>query len=210
MLRVASRLRGALLGGLLLAASCTPASSLRAVTPRPTSLAPGVFLVAARTLGDPNFAATVVLLIEYNPHGALGLVINRPTRFGIGEAIPELEGSAGSEGPVYFGGPVLPHRLLFAIGGESRPEGMQRVIEGVHVGGRLEALRAALGASASEARVYSGHSGWGPGQLDAEIARHDWYVVTADAGSVFSAAPDDLWPRLISVGEAIWAHASPP
>src|SRR5947209_3234689 len=72
----------------------------------------GQLLVAGPTLLDPNFWRTVVLIIEHNEEGALGLVLNRPSETTAGEAVPELEPVVDLDDPVFVGGPVQPSSVI--------------------------------------------------------------------------------------------------
>lgn len=155
----------------------------------------GTFLVAARTLRDPNFARTVVLLIDHDAQGAFGLIIDRPTPHNMAELWPEITGLEVH--PVYIGGPVFPNRLLFLLRSEGPPRGMRRVIRGVHLGSDELILKRVIARGEEPFRVFAGYSGWAPGQLDNEIARGDWYLVPAERRYIFHPRPDEIWSELI-------------
>ncbi|UCF98549.1 MAG: YqgE/AlgH family protein [Spirochaetaceae bacterium] len=155
----------------------------------------GTFLVAARTLQDPNFAQTVVFLIDYDAQGAFGLIIDRPTRHTMAELWPEIAGLDAHS--VYFGGPVFPNRLLFLLRSDGAPEGMRQVIPGVHLGSDELILKRIIASGEDEFRVYAGYSGWAPGQLDNEIARGDWHIIPAERRFIFDPRPAEVWKELI-------------
>jgi putative transcriptional regulator len=144
---------------------------------------------------DPNFARTVVLLIDYDRDGAFGLIIDRPTRHTLAELWPEIVGL--EDDSVYFGGPVFPNRLLFMLRSKDAPLGMRQVIPGVHLGSDELILKLIIAKGEEEFRTYAGYSGWGPGQLDNEIARGDWHVIPAERRFIFDPDPAGVWEELI-------------
>ncbi|MEM7355662.1 MAG: YqgE/AlgH family protein [Acidobacteriota bacterium] len=159
--------------------------------------AKGVFLVAGRDLRDPNFARTVVLLVAYGPDGAAGVIVNRPLETTLGDALPELEKADEPSPALYFGGPVEPRRIWMLLRSEDQPDGTESVLEDVYVSSRSSVLEHLLGEEEKNFRVYSGFAGWAPEQLDWEIERGSWWLIEADADSIFTEDPSDLWQRLI-------------
>jgi putative transcriptional regulator len=155
----------------------------------------GTFLIAARGMRDPNFAQTVVLLIEYDDQGAFGLIINRPTRYTLDELWPEIAGLEVHS--VYLGGPVFPNRLLFLLRSDDVPQEMRQVLPGVHLGSDELTLKRIIAAGEGEFRTYAGYSGWAPGQLEAEIARGDWHLLPAERRFIFDPRPAEIWKQLI-------------
>ena len=170
----------------------------------------GMFLLAAPRLRDPRFAQTVVLLLEYDRTGALGLVINRPTEASLHDVLatplPNSEGHA-----VFAGGPVELPRLIALLRSPVAVDGAERLFGDVHASGSLDTLRRMLerDGQAADVHVYLGYAGWAPGQLDAEIARGDWIVTPADAESVFDTPPGDVWPDLMRRNAGRWVRAGP-
>ena len=170
----------------------------------------GMFLLAAPRLRDPRFAQTVVLLLEYDRTGALGLVINRPTEASLHDVLatplPNSEGHA-----VFAGGPVELRRLIALLRSPVAVEGAERLFGDVHASGSMDTLRRMLerDGHAADVQAYLGYAGWAPGQLDAEIARGDWIVAPADAGSVFDTPPVDVWPNLMRRNAGRWVRAGP-
>jgi putative transcriptional regulator len=169
----------------------------------------GVFIVASRNLLDPNFSQTVVVLIEYSSEGAVGLIINRQTDIRLSKVLPDMKALRKRKDTVFVGGPVGVDQLLILVRSGSKPEDSYQVIEDVYLCSSLDVLGdiARRKASGGEFRAYAGYSGWSPGQLDSEVARGDWYVITADTESIFSQAPEDIWPRLIERSTAQWTKA---
>lgn len=175
---------------------------------REEDLAKGKFLIAARHLMDPNFSKTVVLLIDYGTHGTLGLIINRPSPVRLSSVLPDIEALGKREDTVFMGGPVAINRFLMLVRTGSQPEESHHVFEDVYVSSSRAVLRRVLESeeAAGRFRVFAGHSGWAPGQLENEVSRGDWYILRADAQTVFDKAPSEIWPELIYRGTAQWVR----
>ena len=175
-----------------------------------TELAQGKFLIAGRDLNDPNFSETVVLLVDYNQRGALGLVINRPTEVKLSTVLPEIEGVQERTDTVYMGGPVARGQMLLLIRSGSQPQEAHLVFADTYVSSSRAVLQRMVGgAEAGEKfRVYAGYAGWAPGQLDQEVARGDWYILQADAETIFDKAASEIWPELIRRGSVQWTRSS--
>ena len=168
----------------------------------------GMFLVAAPALRDPNFARTVVLLLEYDETGALGLVINRPTEASLRDVL-ETPLPNSEDHTVFAGGPVEFRRLIALLRSPVAVDGAERLFGDVHASGRMDTLRRALerDGHAADVHAYLGYAGWSPGQLDAEISRGDWIVTPADAESVFDTPPGDIWRNLMRRNTGRWVRA---
>ena len=168
----------------------------------------GMFLVAAPTLRDPNFARTVVLLLEYDETGALGLVINRPTEASLHDVlVTPLPNS--EDHTVFAGGPVEFRRLIALLRSPVAVDGAERLFGDVHASASMDTLRRVLerDVRAADVHAYLGYAGWSPGQLDAEIARGDWIVTPADAESIFDTPPGDVWRKLMRRNAGRWVRA---
>ena len=176
-----------------------------AVAAPPPGLAAGKFLVASRDLGDPNFAETVVLLAQYDKKGAMGLVINRPTRLPMSRVLEGMP-TAGKRGdPVFLGGPVTVTGVLALLRSRSKPDRAQPVFQDVYLLNEAASLEKAIGENipASKFRVYLGYAGWGAGQLEREIDLGAWHIFDADGDLVFDPDPRSVWDRLISRTEDV-------
>jgi putative transcriptional regulator len=157
----------------------------------------GHLLIAGPSLADPNFWRTVVLMVEHNDDGALGLVLNRPAETTVGEAVPQLADLADPDDEVLIGGPVQPSAVIVLADFEDPDEAALISFESVGVlasGSPLDEL----GAGVSRARVFAGHAGWGPGQLDDELERGDWILEPATYDDAFANDPRELWPSVLS------------
>jgi putative transcriptional regulator len=168
----------------------------------------GRLLVATPALGDSNFERSVVLVLDHDEDGALGVVINRPTPLEVAEVLPFWQPLATEPGVLFQGGPVaLDSALGLALGpgdGEEEPLGWRRVVGRVGLVD-LDAPPEVLAAEVSRLRIFAGYAGWGAGQLEDELAEGAWYVVDArfgglagdDPGDPFTSAPEDLWRAVL-------------
>jgi putative transcriptional regulator len=155
-------------------------------------------LLSMPQLQDPNFAQTVVLLVEYNADGAFGLVINRPTEVAASEMIqmqPPIEPGNGL--PLWIGGPVEPQRG-WILTAEEPPSEFRTIRDGLYLSTSPALLRYVLETQpAPRARVLAGYAGWGPGQLDEELAQSAWLMGGVDLDVVFEVEPSRMWETAI-------------
>jgi putative transcriptional regulator len=160
----------------------------------------GVFLVATHRLIDPRFSRSVILLTRYGPQGAMGVIVNRPTEHRLSDLLPEIEALEGRGDRLFFGGPVSVNAivLLLESAKEVELEHTERVFDDVYLSGNPEAFALIAGRKKENPAIrgYAGYAGWGPGQLEAEIARKDWSIVRADASTIFRKEPSTLWKEL--------------
>jgi putative transcriptional regulator len=157
----------------------------------------GRLLVASPMLGDPNFARTVVLMLAHNDDGALGLVLNRPSEVEVGAVLPEGWSEVAPQPQVLFvGGPVAPDSVigLARVAGEG--EGYVPMSAGLATVD-LERTPDSIGHGVSVSRIFAGHAGWGPGQLEGELMVPGWIVVDAEDGDAFTDDPDGLWRAVL-------------
>ena len=178
-----------------------------------TPLGKGIFLVAKPSLRDPNFRQTVVLLCEYGPDGALGVVINRPTEISITEVLPQVPILESQCHMVFSGGPVQRNHLLILYRMPDGPEDTHHVFDGVFLGGNMEALKGILQdpQSPNNFRAFMGYSGWAPGQLENEMETGSWITLPADTKMVFEKKQPDLWPEILrSLGGQYTLYAEMP
>ena len=170
-------------------------------------LAQGKFLVAADHLRDPNFSETVIYLVAHSAHGAMGVVINRPTDIHLARALPHLEDQPHAKDVIYAGGPVgRSHMLVLIRSNTLSLENTLPVTEEISASSDLENLALLAKEAAAQFRVHAGYAGWSPGQLDNEVARGDWHVRPGDAETLFDTEPQSLWPALIQRGTIEWTR----
>jgi putative transcriptional regulator len=155
----------------------------------------GSFLIANASLKDSNFARSVVLMLVHDENGATGVVVNRSVKV---EGVPF---------PVYVGGPVESPGVILVHGhpqwgagdteGETRP-GHSEVASGIYIGDAA-CFKRATESNAKEllrVRVFRNYSGWGPGQLEGELAENAWSIAAANAVILFDTPIDEIWLRL--------------
>jgi putative transcriptional regulator len=159
------------------------------------SSARGQLLIAGPTLQDPNFWRTVVLVVEHSDAGALGLVLNRPSDSTVGEAVPELLTLTDADDEVHVGGPVGQSAVMVLADFEDPDDAALIAFDSVGV---LGVSTDQLGATVRRARIFAGHSGWGPGQLDGELERGDWILEPARYSDAFGPRATDLWPDVLA------------
>lgn len=160
----------------------------------------GRLLIAGPTLQDPNFVRTVVLVGEHNDDGALGVVLNRPSDTTVGEAVPDLDNLVDAEDPVHVGGPVQPSAVL-VLAQYEEPEGAPQLVTGdvgfLALEDEEEQVIDHDDVALRRARVFAGYAGWGPGQLEDELARDDWIVAESVTADVFDEDAPTLWSRVL-------------
>jgi len=158
----------------------------------------GRLLISEPFLPDPNFERTVVLLCEHNEEGSFGFVLNKPSVLKIGEV---MENIFDLDEIVYIGGPVQQDTLHFI----HRKEPLDKAVEirdGIHWGGSFEDLILCVNAKQianTDIRFFLGYSGWGPGQLDAELEENSWIVcdfVTDEL--LFDTEPNLMWKKAMA------------
>jgi putative transcriptional regulator len=159
-----------------------------------TTLAPG-FLIAVPQLLDPNFSQAVVLLLQQNDDGALGLVINRESPILLKDLCRDHEiAYAGDPAKrVRVGGPVQPEQgLVLYDAGIDDPEGRE-VLDGLQVSASTKTLSRLCGDRGIRFHCFSGYAGWAPGQLEREIGEGSWILAPVDPQLVLDTPPDALW-----------------
>ncbi len=159
----------------------------------------GAVLVASPLLADANFAKSVVFLLEHGERGSMGLIINRPLPERLGDIWAEVPPGLAPAAIAADGGPVGRTGGLILHGCTDLP-GCQELVPGLAAGGAIEAIAARFpqGPSRLGPRLFLGHSGWGAGQLDAELTQGSWilrhgrldWVLRPDHG-------EGLWQQLI-------------
>jgi putative transcriptional regulator len=155
----------------------------------------GNLLVSSGGLYDPNFRHTVVLIGEHNEDGALGVVLNRALNVTVQKTLPTLVDLVPPDAPLFQGGPVQPASPVL-LAEFARPELADILIFG-SVGFLVGEVSADVEPSILRARVFAGYSGWGPGQLEAEMDVDSWIIEPARDDDVFTDAPDLLWSAVL-------------
>jgi putative transcriptional regulator len=154
----------------------------------------GRLVVASPVLGDPNFDRTVVLMLEHNEEGALGLVLNRPSEVEVDQPLSDWRRFAAHPPVVFVGGPVSRESVIglarlndAGLGDRWQPVApptgvIDLTVDADEVGGAID-----------DVRIFSGYAGWAPEQLEGEIEEGAWFVVDTMPSDPFTAEPDNLW-----------------
>jgi putative transcriptional regulator len=157
----------------------------------------GQLLIASPAIMDPHFRQAVVLLAEHTEEGAMGVVLNREADVTVGEAVPELAPLAGDDAPVHVGGPVSDNAVTVLAEFSDPERAALLVAEDLGFIPADVEDGEALAAAVRRARVYAGHAGWGPGQLEAEMEEESWIVEPPTREDVFCDDPDELWSSVL-------------
>lgn len=164
------------------------------------SLAPSL-LLAMPDLQDPNFRRAVVLLVHHDEEGTFGVVLNRTTEILAPQLCDsiEIEWRGDPEAEVHWGGPVQPQTGWVLYEGETGAgeEDVRRVAAGLNFAGSLDVLRQVASLPPERLRVMLGYAGWGPGQLEAELADGAWLVAPVDAPTVFDIESEEMWDHVV-------------
>jgi putative transcriptional regulator len=164
-----------------------------------SSLAPAL-LLSMPQLVDPNFHKSVVLLCEHAAEGAFGLVVNRPSDIAAADAVrlePPLQHA--NDLPLLIGGPVEPHRGWILTGRPPEQEEYRGLGAGLFLSASPLLLRRVLTARPMPPRtvVLAGYAGWGPGQLDAELAESSWLIMPVELDLIFEIPSAASWEMAI-------------
>ena len=177
----------------------------------PADLGAGKLLVASRDLPDPSFAKTVILLVQYDEDGVVGLILNRRSKVPVSRVLDEVAGAKQRPDPVYAGGPVGRTEVL-ALVRARRPSGDAKHVFGdIFVVSTKEAMEKTFAgaADADTVHVYLGYSGWTAPQLEHELDLGAWYIFPGSAKAVFDSDPASLWDRFIRETELRIASRGP-
>ncbi len=156
----------------------------------------GQLLIAGPDLLDPNFRRSVILVGEHGEEGAMGVILNRPSPVTVADAVPPLAELVGEWELVHVGGPVQPQAIVVLGDFEDAAEAGALVLGSIgFLPGEIET--AADIASLTRARVFAGYAGWGPRQLEDEIAEGAWILTPAVPEDIFTDDPDHLWSAVL-------------
>ena len=161
-------------------------------------LAAGKILVARRSLADPNFAETVIVVVQYDEEGTLGLIVNRQTKLPVSRLARDLDGAKGRTEPLYLGGPVAMSGVMALIRTTAKLEDAKHVFGDIYMITSKAAVEKAMASNSDPKmfRLYLGYAGWDAGQLEFEMGLDAWDVLPANPAMVFDPHPETLWDRL--------------
>lgn len=171
------------------------------IAPAANRVRAGTLLLANTDLLEPTFRRSVIYVVEHNDGGTLGVVLNRPSETVVHNVLPQWSDLTAKPRTMFIGGPVKRDAALclgtLRVGAD--PEGMAGLR---HVAGRivmvdLDADPELIATAVEKVRIYAGYSGWTIGQLEGEIERDDWIVLTALPSDVLAQPRADLWSRVL-------------
>lgn len=162
---------------------------------------PGSLLVSSTELVEPTFRRTVIYIIEHNDAGSLGVVINRPSETAVHNVLPNWSELAATPQALYVGGPVKRDSALclatLRTGASIDGVPGLRRVDGRVVMVDLDSDPADIGPLVEGVRIFAGYSGWTFGQLEGELDREDWIVLSALASDVIGPPRIDLWAHVL-------------
>lgn len=170
----------------------------------------GSLLCADRSLKDPNFAQTVILIVRYDEEGTLGLILNRRSEVPISKVLGDWKEAKGHKEPIFVGGPVEERSLIALARSSAKSDDSPTILRDVHLVSDLGLLQHMLKSAAGpdKFRLYAGYAGWAPEQLEEEVDAGAWHIFPGNANIVFDSDPDTLWMRLIKKTETQIANRS--
>ena len=155
-----------------------------------------ILLAAQSELSDPFFADSVVLVMNNLGPAPIGIIINRPTSVAVSSLFPDLKRLAKLPDKVYFGGPVEVSSVWFLFRAAKPPKEAVQVLDGVCLSANRTLLLQLLGRDQplDGMRIFAGHSGWAPGQLEGEIRSGAWTLEHAEPDAIFNGQSEHPWP----------------
>jgi len=198
------RLLAAALLALLLLPGPSPLASTAAAPPKSAAPNPGssgksltsIVIVAQDVVSDPNFGGSIVVVMNNLGPAPVGIIINRPMPLSVARFFPKLKHLAQVRDKVYYGGPVEFGTVWYLFRAKTAPASAIKVCDGVYVSSDDKLLLKLLGRPKpmEGLRIFIGHAGWAPGQLEAEIQGGAWIPKRAEAASIFDVRPLLPWP----------------
>lgn len=162
---------------------------------------PGSFLAAGPDLLDPNFLHAVVLIGQHGPNGAYGLVLNRVSPHTTDAVLDDSLALGRVKVPISLGGPVGLDTLQILHRAPEHVQGGVEICDGLFLGGEFESLGRYVESDPEgfrrDVRLFLGYSGWGAGQLEAELTHGTWLPAPPDVSAIFDGAPKDLWRAVV-------------
>lgn len=155
-----------------------------------------ILIVARPQVMDPSFSDSIVLVMNDLGPAPVGIVINRPTRVPVARLFPNLKALEPLPDKVYFGGPVEFGSVWFLFRAASKPEHAVQALDDIYLSASPDLLLQLLSRNkpTDDLRIFAGHAGWAPSQLESEISRGDWKLERADAQAIFNHQSEHPWP----------------
>lgn len=183
------------LASLLCVLLILPAPFFAASADDPSHLT-AILLTARSKLPDPDFADSIVLVMNNLGPAPVGVIVNRPTRLSVAELFPDIKRLANLHDKIFFGGPVELDTVWFLFRAAKPAQHAIRTFGDIWLSADRDLLVTLLGRDKpmDNLRIFLGHSGWGPGQLEAEIKNGDWTLGTAAPDLIFKNKSNHPWP----------------
>jgi putative transcriptional regulator len=156
----------------------------------------GKLIIAEPFLGDRNFERSVVILCEHSEQGSFGLVLNQLTNLHLDDVMENVYGDF----PLFLGGPVEHNTLHFIHRLGNQIAGTIDIGNGIYWSGDFDEVKTLINIgkiSANDIRLFVGYSGWGIGQLDAEMKQNSWIVSETDASTIFDTPTKEFWHAVL-------------
>lgn len=163
----------------------------------------GKMILDSGRLAASYFERTVIFMVHHDREGAIGLVVNRPTRHKVSEVLQEPTDDSVARAPLHLGGPVQPQALSFLV--ESRDASSMNVLPWVAWARSLEEVKTLTAAEAPpRVRGFAGYAGWGGGQLEKEFEDGCWITARARPSDIFTESTGALWGEVLARRGGIW------
>ncbi|PIR26027.1 MAG: hypothetical protein COX62_08480 [Deltaproteobacteria bacterium CG_4_10_14_0_2_um_filter_43_8] len=159
-------------------------------------LFPG-FLIAMPHLQDEMFAQSVILLLQHDEQGSMGLLLNKPLGQCVGNLVSEVQGATRKDDEVYLGGPVEPSKGFILHPDTYKDESTFFTDAGLSVSTSIRALKDLTLQRKVPFRFFIGHAAWAPLQLEQELANGSWMTVPIDEQMIFSTQSQAFWYQLL-------------
>lgn len=153
----------------------------------------GKVLIASPKLLDPNFAQTVVLIVQHDENGAMGLVINRATQTSVRDAWTQVSSVPyPNDDPLYHGGPCEGPLMVLH---KEAVHGQMEVLDGIWLSSDAGSVKALVGDAAEPIKFFVGYAGWSAEQLKDELREGAWIVAEIDSSAILYT-PSEFWEFL--------------
>jgi putative transcriptional regulator len=165
---------------------------------KPTSSLQGKLILDSGKLAGSFFEKTVILICRHNESGAFGIVLNRPVKKKLGDALESDVSEKIATVPLFLGGPVQPEFLSFLHETEDQPE--YDILPCLILGHSLDELKKKIEEEKTtlRTRAFVGYAGWSPGQLENEMKTGAWFTHPGSLSNIFYAKPENLWRHILS------------
>lgn len=161
---------------------------------------PGTLLISATELVEPTFRRSVIYIVEHNDAGSLGVVLNRPSETAVQDVLPQWAELAATPRTLYIGGPVKRDSALclttVRVGVSIEDMRGLRRVDGRVALLDLDCDPDTIAPIVEGVRIFAGYSGWTFGQLESELERGDWFVLSALPSDPL-AGRTDLWAHVL-------------